>query len=781
MWAIVGALWAATALGGEASRSLLPLGGAAWRPAGDAEAVWTDAEGATFSCRFTEEGERAYWDLEARLDLSAYGRFTLALSASGAEKVRQGTLYFRSGGGWYGAWFPLREGEQRISLPRHLFRPEGRPAGWDRVDGVRLSFWKGAPGKATVRWTEFTAHRDPIVIVQGGRNREWESVRQFAGYLAGLLEDAGVPVSSVEERDVAQGVLQAEQVAVFPYNPEMDPAAVRAVERWLDGGGRAIFCYQIPESIAQRLGIEGLSWRQAEREGEFALLRLERRWGLPEEVYQGSWNVQIPELGEAEVLGVWADAEGRPSGTPGVTWHPKGVFIGHVLTISDRTAKQRLLLALIASLRPELEGSLADWLTARLGQLGELTSWEETERFLAERQQALSPEQREQLMAFQEAAQSARREAQEARARGAFDRFLESYYRAREALASAYYSSLIPWTEGFRAVWCHDARGVPGWSWEQALRYLKEHGFHAVFPNMLWGGLAYYPSEVLPHAPEVQEGRDLIAECLEAARAVGIEVHVWKVNWNLSTAPPEFVERMRREGRLQADRDGREIPWLSPSHPANFQMELESLLEVVRNYPVDGIHFDYIRYPHDQADYSPGARERFEAAVGQRVRRWPEDVLRGGPLYERFADWRREQITRLVRAVSQEARKIRPGIKISAAVFRDYPNCRETVGQDWVAWAQAGYLDFVCPMNYLADNSVFRRTVRMQLEHLGGAVPLISGIGASAPGLAPEVTTTQAWIARQLGAAGFILFNYDRSLVQEHLPAFSLGLTRPQP
>ena len=46
---------------------------------------------------------------------------------------------------------------------------------------------------------------------------------------------------------------------------------------------------------------------------------------------------------------------------------------------------------------------------------------------------------------------------------------------------------------------------------------------------------------------------------------------------------------------------------VGPLHPQNFQLELDSMLEVARKYPVDGLHFDYIRYP-DVLPFVPGAR-----------------------------------------------------------------------------------------------------------------------------------------------------------------------------
>ena len=66
------------------------------------------------------------------------------------------------------------------------------------------------------------------------------------------------------------------------------------------------------------------------------------------------------------------------------------------------------------------------------------------------------------------------------------------------------------------------------WGWDRSIRRLRDMGFNAVIPNMLWAGLAHYPSDVLPEAPG---GKDQIADCLKACRKYGVECHVWKVNY----------------------------------------------------------------------------------------------------------------------------------------------------------------------------------------------------------------------------------------------------------
>jgi len=69
-----------------------------------------------------------------------------------------------------------------------------------------------------------------------------------------------------------------------------------------------------------------------------------------------------------------------------------------------------------------------------------------------------------------------------------------------------------------------------GKTWDESIRFLKENGFNVILPNMLWGGIAYYPSQVLPEYEELAQRGDQIEQCLAACRKYGVACHVWKVN-----------------------------------------------------------------------------------------------------------------------------------------------------------------------------------------------------------------------------------------------------------
>ena len=351
---------------------------------------------------------------------------------------------------------------------------------------------------------------------------------------------------------------------------------------------------------------------------------------------------------------------------------------------------------------------------------------------------------------------------------------------ADKELKKAYCLTQKPLPGEFRAFWCHSAFGVAGMSWDEAIHRLADNGFTAIIPNMLSAGVAYYPSKVLPVAKTVAERGDQISQCLAACRKYGIAIHVWKLNWNLNGAPKEFIDQMRAEHRLQISDQGKEQLWLCPSRPENQKLEIDAMLELVRNYELDGIHFDYIRYPDGDYCFCDGCKERFQHAIGISPHAWPKDVLTGGPLNQQWLDWRRSNITTVVKAVSEQARIIKPKIKISAAVFRYWNVDRDGVGQDWKLWCDKGWLDFVCPMDYTPSKARFENMVSQQVKW-AGKVPCYPGLGVSASSsrFGADRAIEEIHITRQYQTGGFVIFNYGPNEANELLPQLGSGITRP--
>jgi uncharacterized lipoprotein YddW (UPF0748 family) len=767
----------------------------AWKPQAESPSVVlmphrTDEgeQALLLPCDFSRKEERCYWDREVALDLTKFGKFSLWVYAENPQAVGTGTLYLQSGDGWFaGRILIARKGWQRISLWKSDFRIEDSPTGWNDIGTIRISFWNATNTDTVVAVDDLEAVADEIVIVLGDltmrkRSSDARTVQSSCSSMAKMLEDSGIAeFGVVNDTDVESGALSGCKLAIFPFNPDISDEECKAIERLVESGGKFMLFYSLPERLAELLGVEVAGWMRAEYPGQFSSIGLEVESveGLPEMIAQGSWNIRIPKPRgpETKVVGEWVDAEGKRTGIPAITIGTNGVFMGHVLLPKDAINKRQMLLALFGKLVPDMRQFLSEAVLQSAGKISGFEGFSEVSRFIGDNVSAV-PVLRG-IEALQHLVESRRLliRAERASVDDQYGETLKITRTAMKELQEAFLGSFPSRKGEFRALWCHSAFGIPGWDWDKAIGWIKVNGFNAIVPNMLWAGVAYYPSEVLPVAEEVEERGDQIAQCLEACRKYGVQIHVWKVNWNLSRAPEKFVEQLREEGRLQKDRRGNEVRWLCPSDPKNLKLELESMLEIARKYDVDGIHFDYIRYPHSNACYCPKCRERFEKSRGLvSIQNWPEEVI-SGKYAEDFTQWRCDQITRLVKSVSEQAHKINPEIKVSAAVFRDYPRCRQTVGQDWKAWIESGYLDFVCPMDYTADNNHLRNLVVNQVDIVSKRVPLYPGIGASAPGLPPEQVAMQVHIARNLGVDGFIVFNYDLSVATGVLPALFKGIT----
>jgi len=764
---------------------------AAWIPTENSEQVLLAPErtpdgkaALAFPCDMSRVSQRAYWDRQINIDMTRYGRISFWVKAVGdMSAITHTSLYFNAGDGWYGTTFGLDANNwQRVVIDRSKFGVEDKPDGWSALKSIRLAFWKGQPKKVTFYMGPIDAFSSDIVVVRNAR--AGKEGAPYAESMSTALTSAGIDSITVDDADAEAGALVGKRIAIYPNNPMISDKEMDALTAFVAAGGRVIVLYSIQNRLADLLGIGNLGYQGHTYEGHFAEMRTvnptgkDALTGMPNKLRQLSWNITTanPKAQNARVLSEWYDSSGKDTGYPAIIISDTGAFVSHVLLQDDPANWNRALRAILGNFDDSLWPEIAHNASVNAGRIiPKYDNFETACKDVESQAKRLKVSAAQKELAKARKAHNLSVSLLKAKQ---YPKALDSVEMQSSALVKAYAMVQPSKTNEFRAVWCHSAYGVQGMTWDAAIKNLKDNGFTAIVPNMLWGGQTDYPSKILPVNPRVEKEGDQIAQCLAACRKYGIEMHVWKVNWNLGNASQDFIARMKAEKRTQQSSAGVIEPWLCPSNPANQQMELESMLEIVKNYAVDGIHFDYIRYPDSEHCYCDGCRERFEALSGARVENWPKDVLRNGPAYAAYQQFRRDNITRLVKAVSGGARSINPKIKISAAVFSNWPDCRESEGQDWGKWIELGYLDFVCPMDYTDSASAFRSMVQIQRDAIKGKIPLYPGIGASAPGLTSVQVMDQVKIAREEKANGFIIFNYDTRTAAEQIPMLGLGTTR---
>lgn len=754
---------------------------------GSAPVTMSDADGQRvlrFPCAFaTSKGPRAYWDHATQLDLSGAEGVQFEIFCGNAGPITSFSLYFKSKGGWYSTAFSLSRttGWETITLRRSEAKTEGEPMGWEHISALRLSAWKGGDED-----THFQLRNLRRIGVIGEDTRtavvrnDADARDPWAGGMSKMLGRIGLRHALIAEAALKPELLAKINLVILPHNPQMPNDTAAALAEFVKHGGKLIACYAMPKALRELAGLKSLRHTLPAHEGQFSTITADAALfpDAPAKTAQASWNINAVEivLERARVLAHWSDAAGRDTGFPAITAAEHVIYLSHVLLTDGQENKLRLLLALAGRLYPDCWREIIAAHRASMETLATFESYDAAHSALMQQTQPSTP-----ARARLEEAARLRDEADAALRDSQFAKALDTTDLAVRKLREAFCLTQKPKAGEFRAMWCHSAFGVEGMSWDEAIQRLAENGFNAIMPNMLWGGVAYYPSKVLPTSASVQTRGDQVAACLAACRKHGLKCHVWKVNWNLGhDRQPAFLEKMRAEGRLQRSITGKEEPWLCPSHPANLALERESLLELARNYAIDGIHFDYIRYPDSDHCFCAPCRERFEKATGKPVAQWPADVYTKGVRREEWITWCQGNITALVRSTSEQVKKVRPGIQVSAAVFRDWENDSRSVMQDWKLWCEKGWLDFVCPMDYTTNNSVYENWVRRQ-KHYAGPADLIPGIGASASRstLAADAVIPQIEITRKHGTRGFIIFNYGVREANALVPMLGLGATKP--
>jgi len=312
--------------------------------------------------------------------------------------------------------------------------------------------------------------------------------------------------------------------------------------------------------------------------------------------------------------------------------------------------------------------------------------------------------------------------------------------------------------------------------WRRLCRNLKLLGINAIFPNVVSPAGAVYPSNVVGEisAEKAQKGdvpikikeqtSDILQKIITAAHNEGLEVHAWTIEWFKS---PKSTD----PSRLMRDAAGNTTNTLCPSQPVNSDLMRRMIMELVQRYDVDGIQYDYMRFPSNKYCYCRHCREGFEKILGRPVPNWLAEVTPGGQWEKKYLDYLYGTLNSFVREMYPLIKKLKPKIAVSAAVWaKDDGSQVPSVRQDWGEWVRAGALDFIVPMNYGNDwiLSHYEEFARNEARQVAGKIPLVFGLGAYAD--TPEGLVSAVKSSRDLKGSGFIIYTLTEKTFREHLP-----------
>lgn len=322
------------------------------------------------------------------------------------------------------------------------------------------------------------------------------------------------------------------------------------------------------------------------------------------------------------------------------------------------------------------------------------------------------------------------------------------------------YASYSRRIEG-RAIWM-DAAAIPkdGRGIADIVRSYSRAGINILMPEVFRNGYTIYPSSVAARLPAFASFDPLEALIHEAHKR-GMEVHPWVWVFRAGHSGDAGGILTAHPGWAAVGRNGEQISpgggrWLCPSMPETRDFLRRLYTELATRYDIDGLHLDYVRFENESPVpycYNDSCRSRFEEEYGID----PLDIDPFSPKRLSWNLWRERLANSFVQQVALDLRRVRPGIRISAAVASEPVTARTSYMQNWPNWAANKWVDFLCPMTYTRSEDRFRELVEGQISKVGFRTLLLPGVGLHLQN-DPTDALDQIDAARFLGASGETLF-----------------------
>jgi uncharacterized lipoprotein YddW (UPF0748 family) len=319
----------------------------------------------------------------------------------------------------------------------------------------------------------------------------------------------------------------------------------------------------------------------------------------------------------------------------------------------------------------------------------------------------------------------------------------------------------------------------------------KRAGVNQIYLQVYQSGNAYYNTRISDRTKYEEivksAGGDTIDFLLREAGKVDIKVFAWVNLLSLGQNENAYILKKFGSDILTRDQYGRPSGRKNPNESDKFFLREEQLFlepgdervdkhlitvieEIAYRYPLlSGIHLDYARYPMT-VPFIPGSRFTKQGLTygygSKSIERFkwmynldPLIGLKTDLDYLKWDQWKRDQITSLVRRISTHVRKISHNMLVSCAVVPASERAYSSMFQDWPQWLEEGMLDYVVLMNYSQDNRLTKEITK-SASGLKGKGKVYVGLGAFLIKDSQRFME-QYRVIRSLNPDGIVIFSYD--------------------
>lgn len=302
---------------------------------------------------------------------------------------------------------------------------------------------------------------------------------------------------------------------------------------------------------------------------------------------------------------------------------------------------------------------------------------------------------------------------------------------------------------------------------DKMLCEIKQNGFNTIFVHVRSHSDAYYNSKIFPVSSFIagKQGKKIDYDPLEIityfAKVYSLKIHAWinpfriilgNNTKSISTKNPAYCLIKNNDRRVRFAEDGY---YYNPAYKWVRNLILRGIEEVLKNYDIDGIHFDDYFYPTTEKSFD-------------------DKEYKASKTSHSLENWRRENIDKLIKSVYKLTHKYNKifGVSVHCSFYYNY-NLQYANVKKWCK--NKGYTDYIAPQIYYGfsekektpDNQplAFKECLEYWKEKVKN-VPIYIGLALYRCEEKGEFKNDNKIIAKQAiisckKANGFIVFSYS--------------------
>lgn len=226
-----------------------------------------------------------------------------------------------------------------------------------------------------------------------------------------------------------------------------------------------------------------------------------------------------------------------------------------------------------------------------------------------------------------------------------------------------------------------------------ALDYILKCGFNTITVQVRAWSDAMYKSNFYPTSKYFSGdlGDELTYDpfgiICNIAREKNLKVEAWinpyrvsQDNKYVTVNNDTIIEKWIKENNKNViEFDG--ALYLNPAKEDVIKLIVSGVKEIIDNYSINGIHIDDYFYPTTSKEFDEKDYNDLNTNLS-------------------LAQWRRENVTKLIKSIHDEISKSNDRIRFGVSPASDIDNNYNLLYADVFNWIDNGYLDYVCPQIY---------------------------------------------------------------------------------